>query len=133
MTTEEWHHQIEAFEQQVETLRFAVLHPTQWPVVLRDAMEAMQTSLEELHVAGEERQQHLIAIAEAQQATAAMSQRYQALFDLAPGGYLVTDESGRIQELNQAAAALLVIRQKYAVGKPLVLFVVPEERRAFRT
>jgi two-component system sensor kinase FixL len=72
-------------------------------------------------------------LAEAQQATAALAQRYQALFDLAPEGYLVTDAHGQMQELNQAAATLLAIRQDYAVGKPVVLFVVPEERQAFRT
>jgi PAS domain S-box-containing protein len=133
MTTEEWHHQIEAFQQQVETLRSAISYPTRWSTALKDAVEAMQISLEELQVAGEERQQQLVAIAEAQQATALVSQRYQALFDLAPDGYLVTDESGVIQEINRAAAALLAMRQEHAVGKPLVLFVVPEERGAFRT
>jgi PAS domain S-box-containing protein len=55
------------------------------------------------------------------------------LFDLAPDGYLVTDESGVIQEINPAAAALLAMRQEHAVGKPLALLVVPEERGAFRT
>jgi hypothetical protein len=94
MTTDEWHHQIDTFQQQVETLHSAIPHPTQWSVALKDAVEAMQTSLAELQVAGEERQQQLMAIAEAQQATATISQRYQALFDLAPDGYLVTDESG---------------------------------------
>ena len=133
MMTEEWHHQIDAFQQQVETLRSALLHPTQWSAALKDAVEAMQTSLEELQVAGEERQQQLVAIAEAQQAIVTMSQRYQALFDLAPDVYLVTDERGVIQELNQAAAALLARRQENAVGKPLVLFVAPEKRMAFRT
>jgi PAS domain S-box-containing protein len=133
MTTEEWHHQIDAFQQQMETLRSAIPHPTRWSTALKDALEAMQISLEELQVAGEERQQQLVAIAEAQQTTATMSQRYQALFDLAPDGYLVTDESGVIQELNRAAATLLMMRQEYAVGKPLALFVAPEERGAFRT
>jgi hypothetical protein len=48
MTTEEWHHQIEAFQQQVETLRSAISYPTRWSTALKDAVEAMQISLEEL-------------------------------------------------------------------------------------
>jgi PAS domain S-box-containing protein len=117
------HDVIASLQQQMETVRAA----------LQDTIEGFQTALEELHVADEERQQHLVAMAEAQQATALMAQRYQALFDVAPDGYLVTDAHGKIQELNQAAVALLAIRQDYAVDKPIALFVVPEEQRAFRT
>ena len=133
MIPEEWHQRLIEFAQQVETVRAALPHPPQWAAALQEAVAGMETSLEELSLAEEERQQHQMALAEAQQATTALAQWYQALFDLAPDGYLVTDTHGIVQELNQAAASLLAIRQDYAVGKPMVLFVVPEERRAFRT
>jgi PAS domain S-box-containing protein len=131
MSIDEWHQAIATFQQQVETAHTALA--ALGAEAPQTVCEVLDTALEELHVAHEERQQHLLAMAEAQQATAAMAQRYQALFDLAPDGSLVTDESGVMQEINRAAAALLAVRQEYAVGKPLALFMVPEERRAFRT
>jgi PAS domain S-box-containing protein len=120
------------FQHQVETMRTALSDPTQ-QAALQEAVEALQTALAELSVADEERQQHLVTMAQEPQATATLAHRYQVLFDLAPDGYLVTDGHGVIQELNRAAAALLALRPAYAVGKPLTDFVVPEERREFRT
>lgn len=89
--------------------------------------------MEELRVAHEELRQQQVAVAVAQQAREAASQRYQALFDFAPDGYLVTDCLGIIQEANRAAVALLAMPQAWLVGTPFVLFVPPEERPAFRT
>ena len=89
--------------------------------------------MEELHAVEEELHQQHETTAVAQQATEAVHQRYQALFDFAPDGYLVTDSQGIIQEANRAVAALLAVRQEYLVGKPFTLFVAPEERSVFRT
>jgi PAS domain S-box-containing protein len=133
MSTDNWHHQIEILHRQVEAVCAAALHPTHAPVLLQEALEVLQTSTEELRVAEEELQQQHEATAVALQATEAMHQRYQALFDFAPDGYLVTDGQGIIQEANRAAAVLFAVRQEYLMGKPLALFVAPEERPAFRT
>ena len=54
-------------------------------------------------------------------------ERYAALFDLAPDGYLVTD-AGVIQEANCTAVALLAVSQEVLVGKPLVLWIAKEDR-----
>jgi two-component system sensor kinase FixL len=133
MLTENWRHQIETLHHQVETVCAAVAHPTHEPELLQEALAVLQTSMEELRAVEEELYQHHEAVAVAQQATAAVHQWYQALFDCAPDGYLVTDSQGIIQEANRAVAALLAVRQDFLVGKPLALFVVPEERPAFRT
>ena len=133
MTTDDWRHMIETFQQQVEAVHAAVTHPAQWPGILQQTLEVLQASLAELRVAAEERQQQHEAGAMAAQATEAMHQRYRELFDLAPDGYLVTDSQGLIQEANRAAAALLAVPQDQLVGKPLALFIPQEEQASFQT
>ncbi|TYQ29054.1 PAS domain S-box protein [Pseudanabaena sp. UWO311] len=57
--------------------------------------------------------------------------RYQNLFDFAPDGYLVTDLSSRISEVNQVILELLAISREFILGKPLVMFVASENRDFF--
>jgi PAS domain S-box-containing protein len=133
MSIDKWHDAIASLQQQVTTIRTASAVPTQSPEVLQEAIEVLQTALEELQVAREELQQQQVAVALAQQAREVASQRYQALFDFAPHGYLVTDHLGIIQEANRAAAALLAIPQAWLVGTPLAFFVPQEEQQSFRT
>jgi PAS domain S-box-containing protein len=54
--------------------------------------------------------------------------RYRDLFQYAPDGYLVTDLHGKIVEANVAAARLLNIPESFLPGKPLTLYVHPEQR-----
>src|SRR5262249_6753713 len=56
---------------------------------------------------------------------------YQELIEFAPDGYLVTDLSGVIREVNYAAAALLNSRMDFRLGKPLPFFVAADQRTAF--
>jgi PAS domain S-box-containing protein len=133
MPTENWRHQIETLYQQVETVCAAAAHPLHRPEILQEALEVLQTSMEELRVVEEELHQQYDTVATAQQAAVAMHQRYQALFDFAPDGYLVTDSQGLVQEANRTAAVLFAVSQEYLVGKPLALFVAAKERPAFRT
>jgi PAS domain S-box-containing protein len=58
--------------------------------------------------------------------------RYQDLFDFAPDGYLVTDESGAILEINQAGAALLCATKEPLVGALLMNFILEEEKDNFQ-
>ena len=60
-------------------------------------------------------------------------QRYQELFEFAPDAYLVTSMAGNIQEANGRAAALLGVPPRFLTGKPLLVFIVSEERAAFHT
>jgi PAS domain S-box-containing protein len=59
-------------------------------------------------------------------------ERFRELFEVAPEGHIITDPSGTIREANRGAAALLNIPIDYLLGKPLAVFIDPEERRAFR-
>ncbi|PZO42726.1 MAG: hypothetical protein DCF19_06755 [Pseudanabaena frigida] len=84
----------------------------------------LECTVEELRVAAEEQiAQH--------QRLEYEQHRYQNLFDFAPDGYLVTDLSGRISEVNQVILELLAISREFILGKPLVVFVASENRDFF--
>ncbi|HEY2586445.1 MAG TPA: ATP-binding protein [Tepidisphaeraceae bacterium] len=53
---------------------------------------------------------------------------YRDLFRFAPDAYLVTDSHAKILEANLAAARLLNIPEPFLAGKPLTLYVDPEQR-----
>ncbi len=58
--------------------------------------------------------------------------RYQALFDLAPDGYLVTDPWGVMQEANRAAEELFGVQRAYLAGRALSEMLLPADRAAFQ-
>ncbi|MBD2065510.1 ATP-binding protein [Funiculus sociatus GB2-A5] len=108
-------------------------HVIEYPALLVDSLEELRTSLEELRVAEEELRQQNEELQSTRETVEAERQRYQELFEFAPDGYLVTDADGTIREANRAAADLLGIAHNYLMGKPLIIFISQEERRAFRT
>ena len=137
---------VDKFGQQVEALRSRVVGLTQrtdsellfQQEILTAAFEEIQIALEELKVAEEELQQLNSELCQQNEELAATRQlveverqRYQDLFEEAPDAYLVTDESGTIQEANRAAAMLLNVLQKFLVGKPLDIFFSKENRQTF--
>lgn len=105
--------------------------PEQQKELLRESLEEFSFSLEELQVLVEELHVQKEELANSRIELEAERQRYKELFELVPDGYLVTTLEGAIIEANQTAAQLLNVPQKYLVGKPLVVFVAPEERRKF--
>src|SRR6185436_13301994 len=100
---------------------------------LTEALEALQQALQEVEVAEEELSQQNEELIVAREALEIERHRYQDLFDGAPVGYLVTDLAGAIRQVNQAAIVLLHRDEKALIGKPLPVFLHPEERGAFRT
>jgi two-component system sensor histidine kinase VicK len=96
-------------------------------------LEELQNTMEELRVTEEELCQQQDELTETRQQVEVERERYAALFNLAPDGYLVTDAAGIIQEANHAAVALLAASQEVLVGKPLVLWIAKENRLAFHT
>ena len=99
--------------------------------LMDEAMENLAVSLEELGVTAEELRAQNDELLTTRQAMETERRRYQELFQLAPGGYLVTNLAGIIQETNQAAAKLLNLSESRLLGKPLALFVAEADRRAF--
>jgi two-component system, cell cycle sensor histidine kinase and response regulator CckA len=89
-------------------------------------LEELQASQLELH----RQNQELIAT---RWSVEIERQRYQALFELAPDGYLVTDRQGIICDANRAAALMFAISQEYLVNKPLTLLIHESDRLQFQT
>ena len=95
-------------------------------------LEELKVALEELHVAQSEMKQQNEELEIARTRAEIERQRYHELFELAPDGYIVTDDAGIIREANRAAANLLNLSPKFLTSKPLINFIAYEERRAFR-
>jgi PAS domain S-box-containing protein len=99
---------------------------------LLQVYEALAVAVESLHTAESELRQQYEQVVESEQMAATERERYYDLFDGAPDAYVVTNEYGTIQEVNHAAVDLLNVSAAYLQGKPMALYVVPEERHAFR-
>ncbi|MGQ4648225.1 ATP-binding protein [Lyngbya aestuarii] len=122
---EEWHSRVAALLPQSDQI------PVPGQQQLQEFFGELQVGWEELRVAQEEllRQneqlqfvQHLLELERC---------KYRDLFDFAPDAYLVTDDQGIIQEVNQIAAQILQRKQEYLLGKPLSVLMAPEERQNF--
>lgn len=100
--------------------------------VMLELLEVLAIDLEELRVTTDELIQRNMDLDAAGFAIVAERERYRQLFELAPGGYLVTTPEGCIREVNRAVAAMLKRHPDLIVGKPLPLFLEERERRPFR-
>jgi PAS domain S-box-containing protein len=96
-------------------------------------VEELSTSLEELHVAAEIMHEQTDSLAEAQEVIDKERYYFQELFDLAPDGYLVTDQHAVIRRANRAAADFFHTEPKYLDGKPIHVLIWVEDRPDFRT
>ncbi|MGB3201206.1 MAG: PAS domain-containing protein, partial [Nodosilinea sp.] len=120
--------QIEAVYRRALALRDrATDRPTE-PELLEAALKELYFVLEELHTADDELNRQNQALSASQFELDAERQRYQTLFDLAPDGYLVTDQQGKIYHANRAASQLLAVPQPNLVGKPLVVLIDQRDR-----
>ena len=125
---------VDNFSQQIEELRSRVrgiwqrtaTQPNSQHDLMIEAFDELQMAVEELLAASEELE---VTRAGAERER----QRYQELFDFAPDGYLVTNTVGKILEANYAAAIMLSIRQKYLIGKPLIVFIAQQDCQIFRS
>jgi PAS domain S-box-containing protein len=110
-------------EERTAELRQANETAQQYAEQLRTANEQLREQAEELEVTMEELAAQNDELCAARQQVEVERQRYQELFDFAPGGYLVTDARGTIREANRAAAQMLNVRADRLEGKPLTAFV----------
>ena len=88
--------------------------------------EVLQVAVEELMIQNEE-------LAATRLRIESERQRYENLFDLTPDAQLVTDFGGTIREANRAACKFFSLPQKFLVGKPLIVFIVEQDRVGFRS
>ncbi|MEH2046478.1 PAS domain S-box protein [Nostoc sp.] len=128
---------IEKFIQRAEVLhkRLADLYQTAsvlpWisPDLLPQAFKELYNTSKIVQLAAEELYQQNEELVKTRDWLEAERQHYQDLFELAPDGYLVTNREGIIQEANLSAAKLLNVSKHFLVGKPIVNFVLLEERQ----
>jgi len=95
-------------------------------------LEELLVAHEELRVAEEELRVQTEELTASRALIDVERLRYRALFENAPVAYLITNEYGIIADANEAAASLLRVPQERLPGKPLVVFISPARRRAFR-
>jgi PAS domain S-box-containing protein len=98
---------------------------------LRAAQEELRQQNEELRVAEEEIRHRHDELLDSRQALEEERRRYQALFEFAPDGYLVTDPDGVILEANRAAGEVFARRPDYLRDKPLTALVAKGDRTRF--
>src|SRR5258707_5076994 len=104
-------------------------------MVLRGVQEAntqLQQSFSNLQSVEEQLRRQNEELMAAHRAVEKERGRYQALYDFAPDGYLVTGLEGAILEANTAAAAILQTPKECLPGQSLSEFVVKADRDEFR-
>ncbi|QKQ75481.1 helix-turn-helix domain-containing protein [Nostoc sp. TCL240-02] len=131
---------IEKFIQRTEILhkRLADLYQTAnvlpWipPELLPQALKELYNTLKIVQLAAQELHQQNEELLETRNWLEAERRHYQDLFEFAPDGYLVTNTEGIIQEANNTAARLLNVSKHFLVGKPMMNFLLLEERQQVR-
>jgi PAS domain S-box-containing protein len=121
------HDRLEALAQQGRQLL------PEYREVIDETVRKASAALEELQVTGKELQRQNEELLDLQNRLEREQRRYQALFEFAPEGYLVTDPKGVILEANQAAARLLNQRPENLTEKPLLSYIAPWDRDTFYT
>src|SRR5215203_2069933 len=103
------------------------------PNAARDAVtDELSTLAEELRVAHEQLRRQSTELQHARELLESERDRFRELFEIAPEGHVITDTAGAIREANRSAAAMLNVPLEYLIGKPLAVFVDPEDRKTFR-
>ncbi|HHU75427.1 MAG TPA: PAS domain S-box protein [Firmicutes bacterium] len=105
--------------------------PEQFRSIFLSALDEFSNSLREVKFLLDELRYRNIELAASNAALEGERQRYLELFEFAPDGYLVTDRDGRIMEANNAAKELLKAEHQLIIGKPLSIFIAPEEKETF--
>jgi PAS domain S-box-containing protein len=100
---------------------------------LAEAIQALQQALQEVEVAEEELSRQNEELMTAREALEIERARFQDLFEGAPVGYVVTDVSGVIRQVNRTAVKLLNSNHGALQGKPLAVVVDRQDRSAFRS
>jgi PAS domain S-box-containing protein len=112
--------------------RYDEAQVTAAPEMVAETLEELESALQQLAAAQEELRGQTDELLEARTALQDQRQRYRRLFDSAPAAYLVTTLDAVVVDANRPASALLGIKTRFLIGKPLAIFVTPRDRHAFR-
>jgi len=108
--------------ERLQTTRTDVAKMT--PENVQSLVEDLQLHQAELEIQNEE-------LREAQQALVAMRDRYHALYEFAPVGYVTLDMEGRVIEANLAASAMLGPKRNQLMRRRFTDFLAPESQDTF--
>ena len=109
-----------------ERMRERKVDPEQFdPQDMRSALEELQVHQFELEIQNEELHTTQVELADSRD-------RYRALYEFAPVGYLSIDEEDHILELNRTAGGILGGERERLVGVRLSDFVAPESYDDYR-
>jgi len=130
--------QSEMFTREVDRLRMklaemrSMVHVSQPDCVslIDNAFQIFSRTLDELVAAVEDLEQSHTTLLQANKIAELERQRYIALFEHAPLGYLVLDRVGNIQVCNATACHLLRTPQELLVGQSLMGLVQNGDKRA---
>ncbi|MEA5448810.1 diguanylate cyclase [Leptolyngbya sp. CCNP1308] len=122
---------IDAVQQRALLLRDRASESPIQPGLLASALDDLNLVLDELRAAHEELIEQNQALLDYRSQLEIERHRYHELFNLAPDGYLVSDDKGMIQAANVAIAALLQLPQESLIDKPLMLFLPIQKRAGF--
>jgi PAS domain S-box-containing protein len=96
-----------------------------------ETLQELDESVSELAAAQADLRTHIAQLKDARRELRDQRRRYRTLFFSAPAAYFVTTVEGVVRDANQQAGALLNIRPRFLIGKPLVLYIAASQRRAF--
>jgi NtrC-family two-component system sensor histidine kinase KinB len=102
------------------------------PEGIAEVLSELEVALEELEAGQEQILVQVEALSTASKQIEQERQRYIDLFNFAPDGYIVTDLSGHIKEVNSAAGLLLNRSAHLLYGKPICVLVEESIRADFR-
>ncbi len=88
----------------------------------------LEQTIEALSVSDDDLRLHLDALRRNAARLEQERARYRELLDLAPDAYLLTDLEGTVLDANAAAADLLGVSRGTLNGRPLSLYVFPEDK-----
>jgi len=98
-----------------------------------ETIASLHSALEELRIAEETLHEQSAELQGALQRAEEERRSYLELFEFAPDAYCVTDRSGVILEVNQAACELLHADAAALIGKPLFVFIASDEKSRLRS
>lgn len=127
MNPEQLAREIARMTERTTRLREEALRRDETPLLHRTLAE-LSTSLEELRVVEQELRDQNAQLVRSNAALEAERRRFASLFDRAPVGYVVTDATGTLREVNQAACTLLDEPRGALVGKPFALLIERSDR-----
>jgi PAS domain-containing protein len=119
--------QLDALEEQIEAVRGALQRAD--PDVLLTELEAAN---EELRVADEEIRAQRVEVARLLDSHRTGRWQHERLLQVLPVAIVVSDANGLIRSCNAAAASLLRVRVDRLLGRPLISFVLAQDRPELR-